>query len=1320
MEFQTIDYNPFSTHRLQKVVPATEQQLEIWSSILFGHTEASLAFNESVTIRLDGALNAEALEQAFAQVLQRHESLRLVFSPDGKQLCIFESVSFDFAQEEIRQLTLNQQDDSVRAYIQKDVSTPFDLVNGPLFRIALFRRSAVSHDLIFTVHHIVCDGWSLGLIVKELSEIYQARLMDLSTVLPEPTAFSNYAVQQSTLDAKQEHAGAEEFWLNIYKNNVPVLNLPTDNPRPQIRTFNSRRDDFLVDTKFINGLQQLSKMYKCSFITVFVAAFEIFLYHLTGQTVITLGLPAAGQPATGQPNLVGHCVNLLPLRTVIREEISFADYLQQRTEEILDAIDHQQITLGSLIKKLSIKRDPSRVPLVPVALNIDLGFDEGVNFGDVKHCISTNPRVAENFEIFVNLADAPGGLQLEWSYNIQLFKPDSIHQMMVDFQTLVKQISENPQTSLKEFSSSNTETENDDYEEEYNYKPYPNQPLHELIDQAAAKFKDKVAVTDSSSSITYQTLISRANHLAHVLIERGITTGDRVAVLLDRSIDLVVALLAVLKTGAAYVPLDNIFPAERLNYMLEDSGARLLLTNAELTKKLISDMSSINLDSVVWTPHSSTPSVPVTNQNLAYIVYTSGSTGKPKGVEVEHRSLVNFLCSMQQEPGISSNDKLLAVTTISFDIAALEIFLPLLTGAEVVLAEADLARDGKALVNLVKQHHITLMQATPATWKMMLIAGWNSTLPFKALCGGEALSKPLAMELLDKCSELWNMYGPTETTVWSAVKQIKIQDTGITIGKAIANTQIFILDDSGNPVANGQTGEICIGGDGVARGYHNRPELTAEKFVFNRALSRNRIYRTGDLGKYDENDELVCLGRADFQVKVRGYRIEVEEIESQLLQLPFITGAVVIAVDDRLVGYVIAKDISVEDKKSANLCKEHLKKWLPAYMVPSEIRMVSAFPLTHNGKTDRSVLTKQAKVNSDMPVAEAAPKNPTAGMLVALWKKLLQLNTISLDADFFEMGGHSLLAAQMIAEVEKATGAHIPLAMLFKHPTIESLTAYISKGKVEVVQGSLVAIKTSGTKRPIFIVHGYGLNVHMFNFLAHTINANQPVYALQAKGLNGIDEPADDLIKLAEYYVSEIVKVHPAGPLALGGYSLGGSIALEMAKQLQATGRTVTLLAMIDSYAEVTFVEEAKYKAIAKKAIRQFDKLRFVTKSLLQDPANTIKYQKTIVKSHIHRWLGSGEPEHAVHSPLIDEIYTKLNKALENYKLTPYHGKIAVFKAKTRAYYVPDSKYLGWKTFAKQGIDVHEIPGDHQTMLTGNNALILAQKLQEALDRQIN
>lgn len=1320
MEFQRIDYNPFSNHRLQKVVPATEHQLEIWSSILFGGVEASLAFNESITLSLDGVLNVEALQQAFGQIVQRHESLRLVFAPDGKQLCIYESIDFHIPNEDISHLDLKQQGDFLSQYVHKDVSLSFDLINGPLFRILLLKRSAVQHEFVFTVHHMVCDGWSLGLIVKELSELYKSATTNTPSNLPEPSAFSDYAVQQTGVTANREHKLAEDFWLNSYQNNVPVLNLPTDYPRPEIRTFHSRRDDFIVDAEVIDGLQQLGKKYKCSFITVFVAAFESFLYRLTGQADITLGLPAAGQPATGQPNLVGHCVNLLPLKALVRDEIRFADYLQQRTEEMLDAFDHQQITLGNLIKKLSIKRDPSRVPLVPIALNIDLGFDEGVDFGDIKHRIISNPRVAENFEIFVNLADAPGGLQLEWSYNTQLFKPETIHQMMVDFQVLVKQISANPETLLKEIDSLNTKTNNKKQAEFQPATPYPIQPLHELIDQTAAKFKDKIAVTDSLSSISYQTLTQRANHLAQILTEQGIGIGDRVAILFNRSVDMVVALLAVLKTGAAYVPLDSIFPTERLNYMLEDSGARLLLTEDRLSETVTIDLPTISLDNLVWTPLLSAPSVQVSNQNLAYLIYTSGSTGKPKGVEIEHRNLVNFLYSMQQEPGIRSSDTLLAVTTISFDIAALEIFLPLLTGAEVVMADAGLAKDGKALLSLINQHRITMMQATPATWKMMLIAGWNTMQPIKALCGGEALSNQLASELLDKCSELWNMYGPTETTVWSAVKQIKKQDNTITIGKAIANTQIYILSDDGHPVAKGQTGEICVGGDGVARGYHNRPELTSKKFFVNKALSQNRIYQTGDLGKYVDNGDLICLGRVDFQVKVRGYRIEVEEIESQLMQLPIITGAVVIAVDDRLVAYVSAKEASAEDKQLVMLCKEQVKKWLPAYMVPSEIRVVSAFPLTPNGKTDRNALIKQAQLGTELPRAEVTLSNPTEEMLADLWKKLLHLNTISFQADFFEMGGHSLLAAQMIAEVEKATGAYIPLAMLFKYPTIESLAGYLCRDSNEAMPGSLVAIKTSGSKPPIFIVHGYGLNVHMFNFLAHTIDAEQPVYALQAKGLNGVDEPADDLVKLAEYYVSEILKVHPAGSLALGGYSLGGSIALEMAKQLQATGRTVTLLAMIDSYAEVTFVEEAKYKAVAKKAIRQLGKLKFVTQALLQDPASTIQYQTTIVKSHIHRWLGSGEPEHTVHSPLIDEIYNKLNKALAHYKLTPYQGEIAVFKAKTRAYYVPDSKYLGWKPFARQGIYVFEIPGDHQTMLTGNNALMLSQKLQEALDGQIN
>jgi amino acid adenylation domain-containing protein len=1320
MELQAIDYNPFSANKLQKVIPATEQQLEIWSSVLFGGAEASLAFNESVTLLLDGALNEEALKRAFAQVVKRHESLRCAFSPDGAQLCVFANVAIDFLGQDISCFDLIQQEDTVKNYIKHDVSKPFDLVNGPLFRIALFRRSLTRHQVIFTIHHIVCDGWSLGLIIKELGELYKAAVNKQSAALPEPTAFSEYAIQQISITECYDYTLAEDYWLKLYKNFPTTLDVPTDHPRPPVRTFSSRRDDFVVDKEVVDGLRLLSKTHKCSFITLFIAAFEVFLYRLTGQIDITIGLPAAGQPAIGQPNLVGHCVNLLPLKSVICEDLNFTSYLQQRTAEILDAFDHQQMTLGSLIKKLNIKRDPSRVPLVPFAINVDLGFDEGINFGDLQHRISTNPRVAENFEIFVNLSDAPDGLQLEWSYNTQLFKPETIQKMMLDFQALVQQVSADPSTVLKQIGVSKFDLNREEVAGNNVSTPYPAQPVHELIDKVAGQFGNKIAVTDHTSSITYQTLVKRANQLACILQNEGVSHGDRVAVLLDRSVNMVVALLAVLKAGAAYVPLDIIYPVERLNYMLEDSGAQLLLTQANYTETLTYKIPRLHVESIDWTIDTSVSPTQVNYRSLAYLIYTSGSTGKPKGVEVEHRSLVNFLCSMQQAPGVKATDKLLAVTTISFDIAALEIFLPLITGAEVVLAAAGSARDGKTLLTLIDQHQITLMQATPATWTMMLAAGWNTSRPLKALCGGEALSKTLATALQNKCQELWNMYGPTETTVWSAVKQIKGDDAAITIGRAINNTQVYILDDNSKPVAHGQTGEICIGGDGVARGYHNRPDLTAEKFVINKTLSESRIYRTGDLGKYNDDGELICLGRTDFQIKLRGYRIEVEEIESQLLQLPFITGAVVIAVDDRLLAYVTADGYVGNNDELAVCCKNHLKKSLPAYMVPSTIQAVSAFPLTPNGKTDRSMLIRQAQSCNEVQNNDAVPETPTEKMLVTLWKKLLHLNAISLTADFFEMGGHSLLAAQMIAEIEKSLGAHVPLAMLFKYPTIATLASYLDKGIQQAAPGSLMAIKTSGSKPPLFIVHGYGLHVHMFNFLAQAVDAEQPVYALQAKGLNGIDEPADDLVKLAKYYVSEIIKVHPSGPLALGGYSLGGSIALEMAKQLNAAGRRITVLAMIDSYAEVSFIEETKYKAVANKAVRQFGKLKFVAQSLLQNPASTIRYQSTIIKSHFRRWLGSGEPEHEVHSPLIDEIYTKLNKALEQYKLTPYGGKVAVFKAKTRAYYVPDSKYLGWKTFAKQGIDIYEIPGDHQTMLTGTNSVILAKKLQEALDSFIN
>ena len=879
---------------------------------------------------------------------------------------------------------------------------------------------------------------------------------------------------------------------------------------------------------------------------------------------------------------------------------------------------------------------------------------------------------------------------------------------------------------------------------------YPHtKSLSSLLSLAAATYPDKTALIftgtiSNHNALTYKELDKRANQMAHAIrnvIDANHTgTTPVVGVMLERSPELVITLLAVLKAGAAYVPIDPEYPQERTAFMLADSGATVLITSQEYAADTSSKTEGVakNLPTVIQletlltecNPYPDTPpDVAISGHDLAYILYTSGSTGQPKGVQVEHRNLINLLYGMVAWPGITNKDVLLAVTTVSFDIAGLELFLPLLVGATVLLADTETTKNGSALLNAVTTHGVTVIQATPVTYKMMLAAGWEQPLPLKILCCGEPLAKDLAQKLTARCQSLWNMYGPTETTIYSTGKQILATDEVITIGKPIQNTQIYILDEHLNPVPGGSIGEIYIAGDGVARGYLNRPDLTRERFIDNpfEPAEKGKMYRTGDLGMFTENGEVNCLGRIDQQVKVRGYRIELGEIEYTLTNQVGITEVVVMAREDRpgdqrLVAYVVPiKPLSPETFRSQVLTWRAGVLWvLPGYMVPNDFVQLDQLPITPNGKIDRKALPR--------PVPVLIPKESQSGlvtktekMVAAIWKKALETDEISRDTDFFEAGGHSMIAIQVMTQLEKETGKRLPLSTLFTHPTVRELADLICRDAKPENWKSLVPIQPNGSKMPLYIIHGIGLNLLNFSGMVSYMDPEQPIYGLQALGLDGDDDPLDNMEAIAERYLSEVLDQNPDGPYAIGGYSFGGYVALEMARQLRKMGKEVKLLAMFDTNAQESESTQKGLARLTRKLGRQLPKLAWFSRSLVQDPIATLQYQRGYVKRLFNSLLKkTGSHGHTPvqnHLDRLQRIMEKHEIAFHTYSMQPYDGVVDLFKAKRRVYYVDDLKFLGWKKYALRGVRVHDVPGDHATMLLPPHDKTFARALQKALDR---
>jgi amino acid adenylation domain-containing protein len=998
-------------------------------------------------------LKVEALQSAFQELVQRHESLRVTFSPDGSNLCVTESPQIEIPLIDLSLINDSERLEKIAAAKQQAVSIPFNLEQGPLFRIELFQLQPEKHLLILTAHHIIFDGWSWGVIIPELGKLYSAFCRGETPDLEDPDRFSDYALMLEEVEGSEETIATEAYWLKQFAGSVPVVDFPTDRPRPALRTFESAREDLEISTELVSALKQLGSTTGCSFMTVLLAGFETFLHRLTGQDNLVVGISAAGQAASGQYNLVGHCVNLLPLRTQVSSEQPFRDYLKFRKSTILDAYDHQQFTFGRLIQKLAIPRDPSRIPLVPIIFNIDQGLDSRkLPFDGLEVQLSSNPRAFENFELFINATELAGKLTLECQYNTNLFDAETIRHRLAEFEALLAGIVDNPDHSIAALPILSAAEQQQLAAWNQTQKAYPQDLcIHQLVEAQVARTPDAVAVVFEDQALTYRELDQRANQLAHYLETQGIGSEVLVGICVERSLEMVIGVLGILKAGGAYVPLDPAYPPDRLAFMLEDAQLSILLTQNVLKANLptfAGQIICLDTDWEVVEAASSTPkrsSPVVTSENLAYTIYTSGSTGKPKGVQIEHRSAVNLLNSVKGQPGLTDQDTLLSVTTLSFDIAVSEVFLPLMVGAKLVLVSQEVARDGLKLMKAIAQYKPTFMQPTPATWRLLLSVGWQGNPQMKLISTGEALPRDLADQLLPRGAELWNLYGPTETTIWATGCQVETGVSSINIGTPIANTKAYILDAHLQPLPIGVPGELHIGGTGLARGYLNRSELTVEKFIPDpfSADPGARLYKTGDLARFLPNGQIECIGRIDYQVKVRGFRIELGEIESVLLQHSAVKEAIAIVREDTpgekvLVGYFVPQ-AETDGMSVIPELRRFLKAQLPEYMVPTIFMALEVMPLTPNGKVDRKALPQPDAYRPELAANYAAPRTALEIQIAQIWAQVLRLERVGVDDNFFELGGYSLLATQIITRLRQAIGIELPLRTFFEASTIAGL-----------------------------------------------------------------------------------------------------------------------------------------------------------------------------------------------------------------------------------------------------------------------------------------
>lgn len=1027
-------------------IPLTESQREIWMTNQLGDVPAA-SFNESVSLTIDGPLDQAALTASIEHLVDRHDALRLKFAPDGSTFEVQPPWNVDLT---VHDLTASDDANAALAEIlQEDAHTPVSLGAGLPLRCLLIRLQAEKHVLVITAHHIVCDGWSYNILTQELGQIYSAKSTGREADIAPAPSFAALAARRTP----EMRAETREYWRGVFAD-VPALpELPTDRPRKPLKSYVGGTTTAEFSGDLLKRLRKSGAKHGCTLFATLFAAVQITIGRLSGSQDVVLGVPTGGQANLDVPETVGHLVNFLPIRAAFDGKDAAGTHLSRVAAAVGDAFEHGETTLGTLVRELEIDRTIARLPLTEIQFNLER-LPEVIPMGAAQATLRANPKAAVNFDLFFNMVETGTGLRAEVDFNSDLFDESTVQRWLSHLQTVLEAVASNTET---EIAALPLLSDRDEATLAKAYNPaataYPtDKGLHQLVEQTVQRTPDAPAVTDKAGTATYTELWQASGVLAGHL-QATVPTGSRVGVAMPRDRSMLVSLLAVLRAGMTYVPLDRAQPLARQRNVLQVAGARAVISPVSAHADLTGGLNIAAIDPADLDDSATLDPRPCDPASAAYVIFTSGSTGTPKGVAVPHRAVANFLTSMAEKPGFTADDKILSVTTVSFDIAVLELFLPLVVGGQVEIASRDQVVNAFGLADRLADADITVMQATPTLWGMLQEAGFKPRAGLKMLAGGEPLPSDLAAYLSDG-GELWNMYGPTETTIWSSVSHVQ-HGAPVTIGDPIANTQMYVLDDRDALCAPGVVGELNIGGDGLAIGYHERPDLTAAAFrMVLIAGEAKRLYRTGDLAIRNADGSLTLLGRRDGQVKLRGYRIELGEIEARLRADAAVAKAAVALKTapsgaDCLVAYVVAApDESVDQGRlSAQLAAE-----LPDYMVPTEFVALSDLPQTANGKLDRKALPDP---ENTAPVRLLRNVEPPEGeaecQIAAIWQEVLGVEEVSVTDTIFSLGADSLTVFRIAARQIEA-GLGLEARHILEHGTIRALAVQVQAGSVSTAR----------------------------------------------------------------------------------------------------------------------------------------------------------------------------------------------------------------------------------------------------------------------------
>lgn len=1362
-------------------VHLTEAQKEIWLASQFSET-ASCSFNESCTLELRGSFNLDAMEKAFKALTTRHEALRTTFSQDGEFQYVAPFMDVELPVQDLSGLEDEERKKAIDDLIYEDVRRPFDLLNGPLLRVLCVKVEEDYHLLIIAAHHIVCDGWSYDVMVQDLSRLYSLACEDKIDKADRPMQLSEYAQWEEERKGEPVSRASKDYWLNVFSDSVPVVELPSDKRRPSVKSYLGAREVSPIDPKVYGEIKKVGTRNGSTLFATLLACYAVFLNRMTGQDNLAIGIPSAGQAVVGSHDLVGHCTNLLPLLIHVDREMPFTQFLTHIKKIVLDAYEHQDTTFGSLLEGLNIKRDPSRTPLVSVIFNVDPAI-RGMTFGGLEVEYAANRRSAFQFDLGFNMVASSDELVNECDYTTDLFHTETIQRWMSHFETLLKGVVQNPEQPVSMIPLL-TETERNRLLTRWkdgSVRYSPGRNIHELFEERASRFPERVALVippegpsgsispdEKGRKMTYAELNDRANQLAHYLKRSGMEHGAIIGLYFDRNFDMIVGILGVLKAGGAYLPMDLSYPEDRLSFMLRDARVSWILTMENLTSKLPTvDARLVCLDresQALAMESRENPESDTSPDSLAYVIFTSGSTGKPKGVLVTHHNVVRLFQATDPWFGFNENDVWTLFHSYAFDFSVWEIWGALLFGGRLVLVPYLTSRSPELFYNLLVKEKITVLNQTPSAFRQLSTA--EETLDSAedlslrlVIFGGEKLDlhslAPWFERHGDENPLLVNMYGITETTVhvtYRPLKKIDLKEApGSVIGIPIPDLQLYVLDKDLNPQPIGVPGELFAGGDGVSLGYLNRDELTAEKFLKDPFSDEPeaRLYRSGDLARFLADGDIEYLGRMDDQVQLRGFRIELGEISSVLSNHPMVRESIVSAREHRigdmqLVAYLIPAEKGTDSGKNevgrkgsaAPLVDEFvpdlrsfLREILPDYMVPSAFVVLDSFPLTSNGKIDYGALPLPSSERMKTSEAYMAPRDEWEKQIVKIWESTLGVHPISIRDNFFDLGGHSLLAVRVILQMEKIYAQRLPLATLFLAPTVERLAGILRKKDWTPSFSSLVPIRPNGAKPPLFLIHSHGGNVLEYYPLANLLGGDQPVYALQAQGLDG-NIPEDYSIEaIASHYIEEIKTIQIKGPYSVAGFCFGGLVAMEVAQQLKGKGEEIDFLGMIQTlrpgysrmHSHVNLLHRMIYRTGYRIGLENSNLSGLSMKAKTRQVYERIIRIKDIAMAKIEMkagrllsMMGKRRGKHSM-AYILEAISIANDKAYADYVPKPYDGSVALFPAANQRKGIPDDPSLGWGDLIKGNLSIRTIPGYQQNILKEPNVRVLTEELKKYL-----